>query len=261
MNMKYLWLILLTSLSFFSYAAPKADPWPYWNQSNPANSQVIDHSEWQRILDNNLAQQGSNTLFDYSDIRPTDRQALLHYINTLTKLDPRQFNKNEQFAYWVNLYNAATVQLILDHYPITSITKLGGLFSFGPWDQDILTINGQELSLNDIEHRILRPIWQNKRIHYAVNCASLGCPNLPATAFTADNTQSLLKQAELTFINSSKGVNITNGKLELSSIYDWYAVDFGGEQGVLGYLSRFKPEIQQTNKKPSYQYNWALNEK
>ena len=104
-------------------------------QSNQANSQAIDHSEWQRVLDNNLVQQGSNTLFDYSDIRPTDRQALLHYINTLTKLDPRQFNKNEQFAYWVNLYNAATVQLILDHYPITSITKLGGLFSFGPWDR------------------------------------------------------------------------------------------------------------------------------
>ncbi len=261
MNMKYVGLILLASLSFFSYAAPKADPWPYWNQSNPANSQVIDNSEWQRILDNNLVQQDSNTLFDYAHISSTDRQALLHYLNRLTKLDPRQFNKNEQFAYWVNLYNAATVQLILDNYPISSITKLGGLFSFGPWDQEILTVNDQELSLNDIEHRILRPIWQDKRIHYAVNCASLGCPNLPATAFTADNTQSLLKQAELTFINSSKGVNITNGKLELSSIYDWYAVDFGGEQGVLGYLSRFKPEIQQTNKKPSYQYNWALNEK
>lgn len=134
-------------------------------------------------------------------------------------------------------------------------------FSFGPWDQDILTINGQELSLNDIEHRILRPIWQDKRIHYAVNCASLGCPNLSAKTFTSDNTQSLLKQAELNFISSSKGVNMTNGKLELSSIYDWYEVDFGGEQGVLEYLSRFKPEIQQTNKKPSYQYNWALNEK
>lgn len=117
------------------------------------------------------------------------------------------------------------------------------------------------MSLNDIEHRILRPIWQDKRIHYAVNCASLGCPNLSAKTFTSDNTQSLLKQAELNFISSSKGVNMTNGKLELSSIYDWYEVDFGGEQGVLEYLSRFKPEIQQTNKKPSYQYNWALNEK
>lgn len=259
--MKYIWLILLTSLSFFSYAAPKADLWPYWDQSNEANEQAIDHSEWQRVLNKNLVQQGSNTLFDYAHMSRSDRQALLHYVNTLTKLDPRQFNKSEQFAYWVNLYNAATVQLILDNYPTASITKLGGLFSFGPWDQNIITINDQELSLNDIEHRILRPIWQDKRIHYAVNCASLGCPNLSTKAFTANNTQTLLKQAELDFINSSKGVNIDGEQLELSSIYDWYAVDFGGKQGVLEYLSRFKPEIQQTNKKPSYQYNWALNQK
>lgn len=261
MNMKYVWLILLASLSFFSHAAPKAELWLYWNKSNEANLQMIDHSEWQHVLDNNLSQQDSNTLFDYKHISPTDRQSLRDYINTLTTLDPRQFNKSEQFAYWVNLYNAATVQLILEHYPITSITKLGGLFSFGPWDQNIITINNQELSLNDIEHRILRPIWQDKRIHYAVNCASLGCPNLSTKAFTADNTPSLLKKAEFDFINSKKGVNITNDKLELSSIYDWYAVDFGGEQGVLNYLSRFKPEIQKINKKPSYQYNWALNKK
>ncbi len=261
MNMKYLWLMLLASLSFFSHATPKAELWPYWNQSNETNSQVIDHSEWQRVLDHNLIQQGSNTLFDYAHINPKDRQVLLHYINTLTKLDPRQFNKSEQFAYWVNLYNAATVQLILENYPTTSITKLGGLFSFGPWDQEILTINDHELSLNDIEHRILRPIWQDKRIHYAVNCASLGCPNLSTNAFTSKNTLALLKQAELNFIESDKGVKFNNGKLILSSIYDWYAVDFGGEGGVLNYLSQFKPEIKQTNKKPSYQYNWALNEK
>ncbi|MCV5656507.1 DUF547 domain-containing protein, partial [Escherichia coli] len=84
----------------------------------------------------------------------------------------------------------------------TSITKLGGLFSFGPWDQDVIIINGKSLTLNDIEHRILRPIWQDPRTHYAVNCASLGCPNLQTQAFTAENTQALLESAAKTFINS-----------------------------------------------------------
>lgn len=103
------------------------------------------------------------------------KQQLKRYIQQMASLDPRDYKKQEQFAYWVNLYNALTVQLVLDNYPTSSIKKLGkGFFSFGPWDDDIIRVAGKKLTLNDIEHRILRPIWRDKRIHYVVNCASLG---------------------------------------------------------------------------------------
>lgn len=253
--------ILCSLISLNAIAAPKADLWAYWNVSDPKSTSVINHTQWQSILDNNLTVAGQNHLFNYAQISQQDKKTLKSYLHTLTQVDPRKLNKKEQFAYWVNLYNAETVQLILNHYPIESITKLGGFFSFGPWDQDLVSINNKTLSLNDIEHRILRPIWKDKRIHYAVNCASLGCPNLMTQAFTSTNTHALLEQAERAFITSNKGVNIIQGKPILSSIYDWYAVDFGGKQNVLKYLATFRPDIKQTNKKPSYQYNWALNKK
>ncbi|OEF22968.1 DUF547 domain-containing protein [Vibrio rumoiensis] len=258
--MKYLIIFFCSLLSFSTVAAPKADLWAYWNSSNEKSTQVIDHSAWQGVLNHNLTVKGQNHLFGYANITAQDKQALKGYITTLTKQDPLQFNKKEQFAYWVNLYNALTVELILDNYPTKSITKLGGVFSFGPWDKDITTINGKKLTLNDIEHRILRPIWKDKRIHYAVNCASLGCPNLASQAFTSSNTEALLKQAESEFVNSTKGVNIQNGMVQLSSIFEWYAVDFDGESGVIKYLTQFHPELKQIKKKPSYDYNWALNE-
>lgn len=254
-------LLLLSLFSFSSFSAPKSDLWPYWNVSNENSTQVIDHSAWQNILDHNLVTESENHLFRYATINDEDKQILNQYLQSLAKLDPRRLNRQEQFAYWINLYNALTVKLIIDNYPIESITKLGGLFSFGPWNEKVISINTVSLTLNDIEHRILRPIWKDRRIHYAVNCASLGCPNLSSQAFTAKNTEALLTQSEHEFINSKKGVIISsNDQLTLSSIYDWYATDFGGEKGVLNYLSHFKPEIKQINKKPSYDYNWALNE-
>ncbi|WP_105902278.1 DUF547 domain-containing protein [Vibrio gangliei] len=250
----------LLSLSFSSIAAPKADLWDIWDSSNEQNTQSIDHSDWQTILDRHLVQSDQNTLFSYSSFTKSDKQLLTGYLQTLSQLDPRQFNRAEQFAYWVNLYNALTVQLIIEHYPIQSITKLGGIFSFGPWDDKLIHINQQALSLNNIEHRILRPIWRDKRIHYAVNCASLGCPNLQPHAFTSSNSEQLLTQAEYQFLHSDKGVKIDAQQLQLSSIFKWYAEDFGGEQQLLNYLTQFHPEIAKSNKKPSYDYDWALNQ-
>ncbi len=152
-------LLLLSLFSFNSFSAPKSELWSYWNVSNENSTQVIDHSAWQNILDHNLVTEGENHLFRYASISDKDKQTLNQYLQSLAKLDPRQLNRQEQFAYWVNLYNALTVKLIIDNYPIESITKLGGLFSFGPWNEKVRSINTVPLTLNDIEHRILRPIW------------------------------------------------------------------------------------------------------
>ena len=242
--MKRLLLLLCALVSLPTFAAPKSDLWPYWKQSNQANQSQISHQDWQQLLDTYLVEQGVNTLFRYSQVTSTDKTKLKQYIQRLAKLNPLQYNQAEQYAYWINLYNAITVDLILDNYPVQSITKLGGLFSFGPWGDDVVEINGKNLTLNDIEHRILRPIWNDPRPHSAVNCASLGCPNLQTQAFTADNTQALLESAAKTFINSSKGVSIQGNTALLSSIYDWFAEDFGGKKQVFTNIAQYATQYK-----------------
>ncbi len=257
--MKHLSLLCFL-LSFSVFAAPKADLWPYWQQSSKTSQAQISHQEWQQLLDSYLVTQGENTLFHYRNVSTADKEKLKQYIQRLTKLDPLQYSKAEQYAYWVNLYNAITVDLILDNYPIKSITKLGGLFSFGPWDENVVVINGKNLTLNDIEHRILRPIWQDPRTHYAINCASLGCPNLQAKAFTAENTQTLLEHAAKSFINSKKGVTVQGDTAQISSIYDWFAIDFGGEAQVFNHIRKYAPQYNSFSGRVTYDYDWNLNQ-
>ncbi|MDC5807779.1 DUF547 domain-containing protein [Vibrio europaeus] len=253
--------LLLTLISFHSFAAPKSELWSFWQQSNQSDTTAISHQDWQSFLDSYLVKNGDNTLVKYGSVSSQDKQKLNRYITSLAAIDPREYSLNEQYAYWVNLYNAITVDLILDDYPVKSITKLGGLFSFGPWDDEVVTVAGKKLTLNDIEHRILRPIWNDPRTHYAVNCASLGCPNLQTQAFTADNTEQLLEQAAKEFINSDKGVLQLKGKTQLSSIYDWFAEDFGNKQELIQHLAKYRSELANLSGKFSYEYDWDLNEK
>jgi hypothetical protein len=185
-------------------------------------------------------------------------------------IEVSQLNRLEQKTYWINLYNAQTVDLVLDHYPVKSIKniKVPGIFSFGgPWDIKLLKIEGQELSLNDIEHRILRPIWQDNRIHYAVNCASLGCPNLQPVAYTAFNLDMILDRAAREYINHERGVSFKRRWLQVSSIYFWFQEDFGGsESGVVQHLRKYlSPEKLEKidriqTKRIAHKYNWDLNE-
>ncbi|GAM62537.1 hypothetical protein JCM19232_1694 [Vibrio ishigakensis] len=257
-TLRSLWLLLATLVSFSALAAPKAELWSFWDKHG--SSTGISHQAWQDILDKYLVTEGEYTLFRYGQVSQQDKTKLQNYLKALSGVDPRTYTKPEQYAYWVNLYNALTVDLIIKEYPVKSITKLGGLFSFGPWDQELITVQGKELTLNDIEHKILRPIWNDPRTHYAVNCASLGCPNLQTQAFTADNTEALLEQAANTFINSNKGANLKGNSLELSSIYDWFAVDFGGEKRVLAHLAKYRPELADFSGKVRFEYDWNLNQ-
>ncbi|TBR44197.1 DUF547 domain-containing protein [Marinomonas agarivorans] len=264
-----LMLLLLAMQSMATFAAPKKDLDPTWNVFADNKSTSVNHQPWQTFLDAYLHTDNTQqTFLAYDKVNKADRSLLDNYLLALTSLDPRTLTKAQQMPYWINLYNAKTVQLILDNYPIKSITKLGkGWFGFGPWDDKILEINGKELSLNDIEHRILRPIYNDARIHYAVNCASFGCPNLATSAFTLDNTEQLLEQAAKEYVNHSRGVQFnSNGtKLQLSSIYDWYQVDFGkNEAELLKHLQHYaQPELAAKlaafSGSISYEYDWALN--
>ncbi len=240
-----------------------------WQRSDENNPSTIDHATWQKLLDRYLITDhpsGVNRV-RYKGFTSKDKQALKGYLSQLQSIDPRQYNRAEQIAYWINLYNALTVDLILDNYPVKSIKKIGKkLFSFGPWDDPIAQIAGQDLTLNDIEHKILRPIWKDRRIHYAVNCASYGCPNLSATAYTGANTNSLLEQGATDYINHQRGVSLSNGDLTVSSIYHWYSEDFGGSDAqLLAHLKQYaNPNLKQAlevfHGSVDHAYDWALND-
>jgi len=261
-------LVLAVFIAFFSTMANAAN----WEKSDQTNSSTINHSLWQEILDQYLV---SNTpsgvnLFNYKNVTSQDKSKLGTYINSLQKLDPTQYNKPVQKAYWINLYNSLTVQLIVDNYPVKSITKLGEkLFAFGPWDDIQITVNGEDLSLNDIEHKILRPIFKDKRIHYAVNCASYSCPNLSALVYTAKNTDSLLHKGECDYVNHPRGVTFNGDELVVSSIYEWYIEDFGNDKSsLIKHLldcaqPKLKAKLQTFLKNDGdfdHDYNWQLNE-
>lgn len=270
---RFVILVTLGSLLFTSslMAAPKADLWPRWESHDPSSSVVVDHSAWDRFLNRYLITahpSGINRL-RYGDVTAKDSQELGSYIDSLQGIPVSRLNRDEQMAYWINLYNAATVKVVLDHYPVSSITKIdlsSGLLSRGPWDAKLLEVEGEEVSLNDIEHRILRPIWRDPRVHYAVNCASIGCPNLQNLAYTAANLEALLEKGAREYINHPRGASFQGNKLVLSSIYDWFQEDFGGsEEGVLRHLRRYAAaelagRLDGYSGRIGYAYDWSLNE-
>ena len=180
--------------------APESELLPGWDVSDESNDAVIDHSAWQYILDTYLKTGDPSGInrFDYGALKADadDRKKLAGYLKSLAVIDPRSYSRDEQMAYWINLYNALTVFVIVPRYPVDSIKEIkSGIVDFGPWNLELFPLQGQKLTLNQIEHRILRPIWKDPRIHYAANCASLGCPNLCPVAFRSDNLEQLLEQA------------------------------------------------------------------
>lgn len=251
-------------------AAPKAKLWERWQAHDATATARIDHGEWNRVLSVYLkaGEDGLNRV-DYAAVTAPDRAALDAYVSGLAATPISTHNRAEQFAYWVNLYNALTVKVILDHYPVESIRDIDispGLFANGPWGAKLLTIEGEEVSLDDIEHRILRPIWNDPRIHYAVNCAAIGCPNLMPVALNGENTEKNLNEAARAFINHPRGVRFDGDDLVVSKIFTWFEEDFGGnEAAVIQHLQRYaEPELRARlsglTDIDDYEYDWSLND-
>ena len=261
--------LLALALAAPLQAAPKADLWPLWEKHNAANRLHIDHGAWSEFLQRNVITKhpsGINRL-PYGRVTDLDKRILDAYIAQQQALPISNYNRKEQKAYWINLYNALTVQVVLEHYPVKSIRDIdlsSGLFSRGPWDAKLVKVEGTELSLNDIEHRILRPIWHDPRVHYALNCASLGCPNLQPVAFTVFNMDGLLDDAARAYVNSPRGAHFEGDRLIVSSIYAWYQEDFGGPQGVLKHLRHYAKgplalRLANWHKGFDDAYDWRLN--
>lgn len=260
----------LMARPFESLFAPKARLWRKREAFDPGSRARVDHGDWDRFLRKYLvhAADGINRVA-YGRVAASDSIGLRRYIEALAATPISHYNRPQQFAYWVNLYNALTVAVVLAHYPVKSIRNIDispGLFSTGPWDRKLLAVEGEPLTLNDIEHRILRPIWRDPRVHYAVNCASLGCPNLQATAFTVDRLDERLDAAGRAYVNHPRGSRIEDGALIVSSLYGWYEEDFGGSQaGVIAHLRRYAHSpwaaaLAKIGGIDGYEYDWRLND-
>jgi Protein of unknown function, DUF547 len=231
---------------------------------------TVDHSAWDKLLKTYVVT-GSDGLnrVAYTSFKK-EHAALKGYVAALQKVDPATLDKAEQFAFWVNLYNAKTIDVVLDKYPVKSIQNisLGGglktLITGGPWQAKIMKVSGVDLTLDDVENTILRPIYGDNRVHYTVNCASVGCPNLATQAYTGAKLEAMLEAGAKAFINSPRGVLVEGDKIKASSIYDWFKADFGGSEAtVIEHLNKYanpelKEKISKIGRIASYDYDWTL---
>jgi hypothetical protein len=197
---------------------------------------------------------------------PSDRGRLRSYIDALAAADPRRLSRDEQFAYWANLYNALTLDVVLEAFPVASIRKIRPtLLSIGPWWKTVVRVMGVDLSLDAIEKDILRKGWRDPRVHYAVNCASISCPNLPLQAWRGAGLSPALDAAARAYVNHPRGVRFEGDSLVVSSIYHWYAADFGGsDAAVIAHLRRFAAAPLRTRLDTAHRiarndYDWSLN--
>ncbi|NND09277.1 MAG: DUF547 domain-containing protein [Saprospiraceae bacterium] len=184
-----------------------------------------------------------------------DQEQLDAYLESLSGKSPQaDWSRSKKLAHWINVYNAFTIRLILDHYPVNSIQDISG---GKPWDKQWIDIGGQTYSLNQIENDIIRPRFGEPRIHFAVNCAAKSCPPLANKAFTEENLNTLLEQQTRAFINNPTFNSITANSLQISKIFDWYGVDF---KNLIEFINKYAEIEISSDATVSYKdYNWNLN--
>ncbi|HSJ67025.1 MAG TPA: DUF547 domain-containing protein, partial [Anditalea sp.] len=189
------------------------------------------------------------------------------YLNVLSTSPPDKniWSENEQLAYWINAYNAFTVKLIVDNYPVKSIQDLHPLFKIPlintVWHKKFFQIGGEDTSLDQIEHKILRKEFNEPRIHFAINCESVSCPPLRNEAYVAEKLEKQLEEQGRIFINNLPYNKINADKVEISSIFKWFKGDFTKNGSIIDYLNKFsKVQISSNAKISHLEYNWGLNE-
>ena len=221
----------------------------------------VSHQIWDAMLHQYV---GENGFVNYKAwLEDTTR--LQDYLSTLAASHPQKtWSKVEQKAYWINAYNAYTVKLVLDHFPVSSIKdiKSGIPFVNTVWDIKFINIQGQVYDLNNIEHGILRAYFKDGRLHAALNCASFSCPRLRNEAYVAERLDEQLDDAMRTFINDPLRNRISSNSAELSSIFKWFSGDFKADAGsVRKFVNRYSATPIQSNTDITYiEYDWSLNE-
>jgi len=240
-------------------------------QVEPVSTQIepVKSTAWPDVMQDLVTAPDATGLvrFDYKKLTesPAAMASLDQYIAYHEGLSPSQMDPQAATAYWGNLYNALTIKVVADAYPVKSIRKVGSSFSMGPWKKDVSVVEGKDISLDDIEHGIMRKQFPSPLIHYMVNCASVGCPNLKIGEWQTATFDADRDAAARDFINSPRGAKITDKGLVVSSIYKWFDEDFGGsKQGVLNHLREYADAdlaaaIDGGAKISGYDYDWTLN--
>lgn len=223
----------------------------------------ISHEIWDSLLKKFVTKDG---FVDYKGIQ-NEKVKFDSYLSLLEANSPNKetWTKEDQIAYWINAYNAYTVDLILQYYPVESIKDIGSSiqipFVNTPWDIKFINIAGKEYDLNNLEHGILRKDFEEPRIHFAVNCASFSCPELRAEAYTGSKLDRQLDEQARIFINDTRKNRISANKIELSKIFSWYSGDFNDDMSVEEYVNQYTEVKITTETEVDYMdYNWELND-
>jgi len=221
---------------------------------------VVDHSLYGELLKKYV----KDDVVNYQGFK-NEESKLDQYIKVLEKVDSSSLSRDEQFSFYINAYNAWTIKLILSKYPdIHSIKELGSIFK-SPWKKKIARIDGDIITLDDIEHNIIRPRFKDSRVHFVVNCASKGCPPLRSEPYRGDILNTQLDEMTGSFINHPDKNYITDNILYVSQIFKWYKEDFS--EGILNFFLKYSKgalkrelEEQKDNLQVKYlDYDWSLN--
>ncbi|MBN4046426.1 DUF547 domain-containing protein [bacterium AH-315-P15] len=257
------------------FVLPQDQSWERWAAHQPYSDIHVNHQAWDAFLETYRRVNNAGAVeLAYRDVAPEDRVALDGYIEALSLTPVGTLNRREQLAYWVNLYNALTVQLVLNHYPVDSIREIEFGRSFvpsflvgdGPWGEELVVVEGVPLSLDNIEQRILRPLFRDPRIHYVLTHAAMGSPDLMARSLDPARLNTDLNAAARAYVNSPRGVQVDGNRAGVSSIYTWFRDDFGGsEEAVLVHLRSYAaPELRMdlvpVSKVRDQGYDWDLND-
>ena len=217
------------------------------------SSVMVDHQAWSALLKKHVNQEG---FVDYKGFSE-DKEALNAYCDYLSGFTPDEtWSVQEQLAYYINLYNAYTIKLIVDNYPTASIKELDG-----PWTRAFVLVGTKKLSLGGIENSLLRKM-NEPRIHFAINCASFSCPKLLNEAFIASRIDEQLDLVTRDFLNSSRN-EIDPQNPKVSQLFNWYAKDYLANDvpSVIAFINQYSEvQIEPNAELEFLEYDWSLNE-
>ncbi|MCR9071938.1 MAG: DUF547 domain-containing protein [Alphaproteobacteria bacterium] len=226
---------LLAALAAMSAVGCSGGPGPeLWSRHDPQSTRVVDHRVWQVFLDRNSRDWPDGiTRVDYARVSTADRELLAAYIREQAVVQVIYLSRREQLAFWLNLYNALVVGLVLDGYPVRSPDDIdsSGLFSIGPWRRPVVAVSGRSLSLDAIRGETLAAVFQDPRWHYGLCDGTLGSPSLPRRAFLGSDVDRRLEDAAIDFIGHPRAVDLPAdrpGVVRLNALWRRNMADFGG---------------------------------
>lgn len=228
-----------------------------------------EHSLFTQVLTKFTVQKDKQVLVNYKGLKesPELLDSYLKQLESITYPDLLKLNREKRLAFWINAYNAYTLKLVTDRYPIESIKDIKSgdfwnrLFRKGPWKLKFIPLFGMKMSLDDIEHGVLRPKYNEPRIHFAINCASISCPPLRREAYTYDRIEQQLEDSTISFLSDKKNNEVNDDELEVSKVFKWFGEDFKKKFGSVENFIQLKLKLPKKDYDLDYKsYNWDLND-